>query len=141
MRLREALKNDGAALGLAEATLTRLGLTDEAAVAMTDESHVLTGAVAACDKGLVVFTLVGGRTLGTAVHAWRDVSPPALTATTEEKLEATLLKVDVHIARPPIEIGTVPFDLGAVDWMIGSTPAAVDFWKACVEHAGVTGSA
>ncbi len=64
MRLREALKNDGAALGLAEATLTRLGLTDEAAVAMTDESHVLTGAVAACDKGLVVFTLFWGADAG-----------------------------------------------------------------------------
>ncbi len=137
MRLREALKNDGATQGLAEATLARLGLTDEAAVAMTDERHALTGAVAACDKGLVVFTLVGGRTLRTAVHAWRDVSAPELTATTEEELEATVLKVAVHLARPPIEIGTVPFDLGAVEWMVGSTTAAVDFWKACVEHAGV----
>ncbi len=137
MRLREALKDDSVTHGLAEATLTRLGLIDEAAVAMTDESHAITGAVVACDKGLVVFTVVGGRTLRTAVHAWRDVSPPQLTATTEEELEATVLKVEVHIARPPIEIGTVPFDLGEVERMIGSTTAAVDFWKACVEHAGV----
>jgi hypothetical protein len=140
MRLREALKNDGSAQGLAEATLTRLGLTDEAAVAMTDERHALTGAVVACDKGLVVFTLGGERTLHTTVHAWCDVTAPELTATTEEELEATVLKVEVHLARPPIKIGTVPFDLGAVDWMVGSTTAAVDFWKACVDHAGVTGS-
>jgi hypothetical protein len=138
MRLRNALKDFSATHGLAEATLAGLGLTDEAAVAITDEGHTLTGAVVACDKGLVVLTVVGPRTLRAAVHAWRDVSPPELTATTEEELEATLLKVEVRMARPPIEIGTVPFDLGAVEWMMGSTAAAVDFWKVCVEHAGMT---
>ena len=59
MRLKEALKDGGATYVLAEATLARLGLTDEAAVTMTGSDHALTGAAVACDKGLVVFT-VGG---------------------------------------------------------------------------------
>jgi hypothetical protein len=140
MRLREALKNDGAALGLAEATLTRLGLTDEAAVITTDETHNLSGAVVACHKGLVVFTIDTAQRLQASVHAWRDVSPPELTATTEEKMETLLLTVHVRLARPPIEIGTVPFALGAVvESMMGSTAAAVDFWHACVAHTGVAG--
>jgi hypothetical protein len=36
-------------------------------------------------------------------------------------------------------IGTLPFDLGVVEWAISSTATAVDFWRACVEHAGEAG--
>ena len=139
MRLREALKDYRATYVLAEATLARMRLTDEAAVATTDANHAITGAVVACDKGLVVFTVDGPQSLQASVHAWRDVSPPELTATTEEELEATVMKVEVRIERPPIEIGTLPFDLGVVERMMGSTTAAVDFWKACVEHVGEAG--
>jgi len=70
------------------------------------------------------------------VQAWRDVSSPELTATTEEKLDATVMRVLVRLTRPPLEIGTLPFELGTVDWAIGSTAIAVDFWRACVGHAG-----
>jgi hypothetical protein len=139
MRLREALKDYRATYVLAEATLARMRLTDEAAVATTDANHAITGAVVACDKGLVVFTVDGPGSLQASVHAWRDVSPPELTATTEEKLEATVMMVQVRLKRPPIKIGTLPFDLGVVEWAISSTATAVDFWRACVEHAGEAG--
>ena len=59
MRLREALKDYRATYVLAEATLARMRLTDEAAVATTDANHAITGAVVACDQGLVVFTVDG----------------------------------------------------------------------------------
>ena len=139
MRLREALKDYATTHVLAEATLTRLGLTDEAAMITTDEAHNLSGAVVACHKGLVVFTVDAPQRLQASVHAWRDVSPPELTATTEEKMETMLLTVHVRLAHPPIEISTVPFALGAVELMMGSTAAAVDFWHACVAHTGVSG--
>jgi len=83
-----------------------------------------------------VFTVEGPRSLHASVYAWRDVSPPELTATMEEKLEATVMRVLVRLTRPPIEIGTLPFELGTADWAIGSTESAVDFWRACVGHAG-----
>ena len=90
-------------------------------------------------KGLVVFTVDAPQRLQASVHAWRDVSPPELTATTEEKMETMLLTVHVRLAHPPIEIGTIPFDLGAVELMAGSTAAAVDFWHSCVAHTGRVG--
>jgi hypothetical protein len=64
MRLGEALKDYAHTHVLAEATLTRLGLTDEAAMITTDEGHNLTGVVVACHKGLVVFTVSSTQTGG-----------------------------------------------------------------------------
>jgi hypothetical protein len=139
MRLGEALKDYAHTHVLAEATLTRLGLTDEAAMITTDEDHNLTGVVVACHKGLVVFTVGSTQTLRASVHAWRDVSPPELTATTEEKLEALVMSVQVRMTHPQLALGTAEFDLGTVEWQMDSTEAAIDFWKACSEHAGVSG--
>ena len=45
----------------------------------------------------------------------------------------------VRLTHPKVALGTAEFDLGTVDWQIGSTESAIDFWKACSEHAGVVG--
>jgi len=139
MRLGEVLKESHTTHLLAEATLARLGLTDEAAMIATDEGHKLSGVAVACDKGLVVFTLEGAARLRASVRPWRDFPPPALTAITEEKLETTLMTVHVLMTRPQADLGTAEFDLGNVAWQMDSTEAAIEFWKACWEHAVVTG--
>jgi hypothetical protein len=43
------------------------------------------------------------------------------------------------MTHPQVALGTAEFDLGTVEWQMDSTEAAIDFWKACSEHAGVSG--
>ena len=95
MRLREALKDHQAIHVLAEATLARLGLIDEAAIITMDKDNKLSGAAVACDKGLVLFTLGGPARIHASIQTWSDVAPPTLSATTEEKLETILMTVRV----------------------------------------------
>lgn len=135
MRLTEALKDDHATYVFAEATLARLGLTDEAAMIATDRDHRLCEIAVACDKALVVFSLEGAGRLGASVRSWHDVSPPILTALTEEKLETILMKVNLLMTRPPLDIGTAEFRLGNVEWRMDSTDAVIEFWRVCAEHA------
>ena len=136
MRLRDVFREDPRMLVLVEATLTRLGLAEEAAMPRTDEAHKVNGAVVACDKGLVECAVESPGALRVVVHAWRDVSAPLLTATTEVELETLLERVHVRLTRPPIDLGTADFDLGTVEWQMASTDAAVEFWSACLERAG-----
>ena len=134
MRLREAFSEDGGTLMLAEATLARLGLDEEATVPRITADGRVTGAVVACDHGLVEFSLEPDGALGTTVHAWRDVAPPTLTARTLVELQVVALWVRVRLPTLSLEVGSAPFELGQVDWQMASTPAAIEFWEACVAH-------
>jgi hypothetical protein len=136
MRLHEALKHDDGTRLLAEATLERLRMTDEATMVMSDDGGRPSGAVVACDRGLVVFTLAGTSRIQADVYAWRDVAPPQLTVTTEQRLETVLMALRVRLRHPAVDVGTSPFDLGTIESQIDSRGAAIAFWNTCAERAG-----
>ncbi len=136
MRLHEALKHDDRTRQLAGAMLDRLGMTDEAAMVMSDDGGALNGAVVACDRGLVVFTLAGTPRIQADVYAWRDVVPPQLTVTTEVELGTALMALRVRLRHPAVDVGTGPFDVGTIEWQIDSRGAALAFWHACAQRAG-----
>ena len=136
MRLHEALKDDERTRRLAEETLDRLAMKDEAAMVTSDDGGHLTGAVVACDRGLVVFMLASTGGIQADVYSWRDVAPPQLTVTTEEQLGTALMALRVRLRHPTVEVGTSPFDVGTVESQIDSRGAAIAFWGACAERAG-----
>ncbi len=135
MRLSDALKDHYAELVLAEATLARLGLTDEAAMIATDKSQKLCGIAVACDRGLAVFSVKGATSLHAVIHPWRDVSPPTLNVFTEEKMETILIAAEVSFTRPQLDLDTPEFALGNVEWRMDSRDAIIEFWRACTERA------
>jgi len=59
--------------------------------------------------------------------------------TTEEKLEATVMMVQVRLKRRRSRSARFPSISASSNWAISSTATAVDFWRACVEHAGEVG--
>jgi hypothetical protein len=136
MQLRQAFKEHREMLVLGEATLTRLGLTEEASMPLFDDRHEITGAVVACDRALVVFSIGADRKLEGSVHPWHNVSSPELVTTTTERSETILMDFSLRFARPALQLGTPAFDLGTIEWQMDSRQAVIDLWLVCLKQAG-----
>jgi hypothetical protein len=128
MKLEEALKDSPSVREWAEATLLRLDLVEEAAVRTPGEHGHLSGAVVACDKALVVFTVE--RSIGThgaSIHSWRDVSPPGLTVNASDSIGGLPMTVRLWLERPDV-------DLDSSRGHSAYAEAMIDLWRACSEH-------